>query len=124
MLRDGSRLNGLYLGAFMNGQALDFDWDDANRDHLARHGVTPQEAEEVVLGDPLDIELQTAEGCGGEERMLHVGETRKGRILELVATWRDGKARIISAWNASRQSKLDYLAEMRRRDGNIDDSEV
>jgi hypothetical protein len=108
----------------MNEQLLIFDWDEANQRHLARHKVTPQEAEEVVLGDPLDIELQTAEGSGGEERILHVGETRKGRILELVSTWRGGKARILSAWDAPRQSKLDYLAEMRRRYGSIDDSEV
>jgi hypothetical protein len=108
----------------MRDQTLVFDWDEANQRHLARHKVTPQEAEEVVLGDPLDIELQTAEGSGGEERILHVGETRKGRILELVSTWRGGKARILSAWDAPRQSKLDYLAEMRRRYGNIDDSEV
>jgi uncharacterized DUF497 family protein len=108
----------------MRDQTLVFDWDEANQRHLARHKVTPQEAEEVVLGDPLDIELQTAEGSGREERILHVGETRKGRILELVSTWRDGKARIISAWDAPRQSKLDYLAEMRRRYGSIDDSEV
>ena len=108
----------------MRDQTLVFDWDEANQRHLARHKVTPQEAEEVVLGDPLDIELQTAEGSGGEERILHVGETRKGRILELVSTWRGGKARILSAWDAPRQSKLDYLAEMRRRYGSIDDSEV
>ena len=108
----------------MNEQLLIFDWDEANQRHLARHKVTPQEAEEVVLGDPLDIELQTAEGSGGEERILHVGETRKGRILELVSTWRGGKARILSAWDAPRQSKLDYLTEMRRRYGSIDDSEV
>jgi uncharacterized DUF497 family protein len=108
----------------MREQTLVFDWDGANQRHLARHKVTPQEAEEVVLGDPLDIELQTAEGSGGEERILHVGETRKGRILELVSTWRGGKARILSAWDAPRQSKLDYLDEMRRRYGSIDDSEV
>ncbi len=108
----------------MREQTLVFDWDEANQRHLARHKVTPQEAEEVVLGNPLDIELQTAEGSGGEERILHVGETRKGRILELVSTWRGGKARILSAWDAPRQSKLDYLTEMRRRYGSIDDSEV
>jgi uncharacterized DUF497 family protein len=108
----------------MQRSSLVFDWDEANLAHLARHDVTPQEAEEVVLGDPLDIELQTAESSGGEERILHVGETRKGRILELVSTWRGGKARILSAWDAPRQSKLDYLAEMRRRYGSIDDSEV
>ena len=60
----------------MHGLGLEFDWDEANRNHLARHDVTPQEAEEVVLGDPLDIELQTAEG-GGEERVLHVGRHAK-----------------------------------------------
>jgi len=108
----------------MNRQSLEFDWDEANLRHLARHKVIPQEAEEVVLGNPLDIELQTAEGSGGEERILHVGETCKGRILELVSTWRGGKVRIVSAWDAPRQAKLDYLAEMRRRYGSIDDSEV
>lgn len=27
-----------------------FDWDDANSAHVSRHGVTPAEAEQVVLG--------------------------------------------------------------------------
>jgi uncharacterized DUF497 family protein len=108
----------------MHEKSLIFDWDEANLAHIARHDVKPEEAEQAILGDPLDIELQTAEGSGGEERILHVGETRKGRILELVSTWRGGKARILSAWDAPRQSKLDYLAEMRRRYGSIDDSEV
>jgi hypothetical protein len=31
-----------------------FDWDDANEEHLARHGVTPEEAEEA-LTDPRRI---------------------------------------------------------------------
>jgi len=54
----------------MREQTLVFDWDEANQRHLARHNVTPQEAEEVVLGDPLDTELQTIEGSGEEERLL------------------------------------------------------
>jgi hypothetical protein len=33
-----------------------FDWDDANILHVAEHDVTPEEAEEVILRDPLDIE--------------------------------------------------------------------
>ena len=49
----------------MNSKELDFDWDEANRNHLARHDVTADEAEEAILGDPLDIEMQRAEG-GGE----------------------------------------------------------
>ena len=31
-----------------------FDWDRANIDHIAEHDVTPDEAEEVILGDPLE----------------------------------------------------------------------
>jgi len=108
----------------MNGQSLKFDWDAGNRNHLARHDVKPQEAEEVVIGDPLDTELQTAEGSGEEERLLQLGQTAKGRILQLLTTWRGGRARVISAWDAPKQLKLHYLAEMRRRYGNTDDSEV
>ncbi|MGD0547279.1 MAG: BrnT family toxin [Terracidiphilus sp.] len=108
----------------MNGRSLNFDWDDANQDHLAWHGVTPREAEEVVLADPLDTELQTVEGSGEEERLLQLGETAKGRILQLLTTWRGGQVRVISAWDAPKQLKTYYLAEMRRRYGDTDDSEV
>ena len=108
----------------MNSQSLNFDWDDANRDHLARHGVKLQEAEEVVLGDPLDIEMQTAEGSGEEERLLQIGETAKGRILQLLTTWRVGQVRVISAWDAPKQLKTYYLAEMRRRYGSTNNTEV
>jgi uncharacterized DUF497 family protein len=98
----------------MKGPALLFDWDEANQEHLARHCVTPQEAEEVVLGEPLDTEMQIAGGGNGEERLLQLGETAKGRILQLVTTWRGGKVRVISAWDAPKQLKSYYLAEMRR----------
>jgi uncharacterized protein len=103
---------------------LIFEWDSANLDHIARHGVTAGEAEQVVLGDPLDIEMQVAEPDNSEERLLQLGETAKGRILQLLTTWRDGKVRVISAWDAPRQVKTYYLAEMRKRHGDCEDSEV
>lgn len=108
----------------MKKQVLEFEWDEANREHIARHDVTTEEAEEVVLGDPLDTELQIANGGDEEEQLLQLGETAKGRILQLVTTWRGGKVRVISAWDAPRQLKLYYLSEMRRRYGDIEDSEV
>jgi uncharacterized protein len=101
-----------------------FDWDDDNRSHIARHGVTPEEAEEVVLGDALDTEMQIADGNSEEERLLQLGETARGRILQLLTTWRRGRVRVISAWDAPRQLKLYYLSEMRRRHGNTEDPEV
>jgi uncharacterized DUF497 family protein len=113
-----------YLGAFMNEQELVFDWDAANLDHIAMHDVTQEEVEQAILGDPLDIEMQIEEDGSGEERLQHIGETAKGRILQLMTTWRDGKVRVISAWDAPKQLKLYYLAEMRRLYGDTEDSEV
>jgi hypothetical protein len=108
----------------MHEQGLVFEWDAANLGHIARHDVTREEAEEVVLGEPLDTELQTEAENGGEERLLQLGETAKGRILQLLTTWRGGKVRVISAWDAPAQLKTYYLAEMRRQHGNIEDSEI
>jgi hypothetical protein len=108
----------------MRGHPLVFEWDEANLGHIARHDVTEDEAQQVILGDPLDIEMQIAEEGNDEERLLQIGETAKGRILQLLTTWRGGKVRVISAWDAPKQLKTYYLAEMRRRHGDIEDSEV
>ena len=56
----------------------EFNWDDANVGHLARHGVSPFEAEEAVL-DPhaILLEIRTRD----EERVKAVGATSSGRIL-------------------------------------------
>jgi uncharacterized protein len=51
---------------------MEFDWDAANIRHIARHKVTPEEAEQVVENNPLDLAGQLA---NGEERILHLGET-------------------------------------------------
>jgi uncharacterized DUF497 family protein len=101
-----------------------FDWNEGNLAHIAQHEVTREEAEQALLGDPLDIELQVAESASREERLLQIGETAKGRILQLLTTWRGGKVRVISAWDAPKQLKSYYLAEMRRRHGDTEDSEV
>jgi uncharacterized DUF497 family protein len=37
---------------------FEFEWDDGNRKHIARHGVTPEEAEEVITSHPLVLEVQ------------------------------------------------------------------
>jgi hypothetical protein len=44
-----------------------FDWEQANIDHIAKHGITADEAEQVVLNDPIDLTMQLR---GGEERTL------------------------------------------------------
>jgi uncharacterized protein len=108
----------------MNGEGLSFDWDEGNRRHVAQHGVTPDEAEEALRRHPLDIELQIEDEGDGEERLLLLGETSSGRILQIVTTWREGKVRVISAWDAPKQLRTYYLDEMRRRYGHGENSEV
>lgn len=108
----------------MNEHGLCFQWDEANKDHLAKHDVTPEEAEEVIVGESLDIELQVADDADDEERLLQIGQTGKGRILQVVTTWRSGMVRVISAWDAPKQLKLYYLEEMGRRHGDVEDPEV
>ena len=82
-----------------------FDWDDANRKHVAEHGVTPSEAEEVIANDPLDLEVQL---INGEERILQIGETNALRILLVVTTWRGKRIRVITAFSAPPQLRKLY----------------
>ena len=35
---------------------MKFLWDSANVNHIARHNISPEEAEQVVRNTPLDLE--------------------------------------------------------------------
>ena len=52
-----------------------FDWDDANHVHIARHGIAPAEAEQIVLGASLPLESGER---SGEIRHTELGETTEG----------------------------------------------
>ena len=90
-----------------------FDWDDANVRHIARHGVSPEEAEQVLLNQPLDLDEQLR---NHERRILHLGETNSGRILNVVATKRDKRVRVVTAYPADRSDRRLYASEKRKRD--------
>jgi uncharacterized protein len=100
--------------------SLVFDWDDANIGHIAEHGVTPEEAEDVLLGDSLDLNFQADEG--DEERWSYLGQTNSGRILQVVITLRGEKIRVVTAFDASRQDKALYLETKAEHDGGFEDS--
>ena len=77
---------------------LVFDWDGANAAHIARHGVTPSEAEEVVSGASVPLET---EDRAGEERHAELGATAKGRLPIVAWTWRRRKIRVVTAFPAN-----------------------
>lgn len=81
--------------------AAKLDWDDANTEHIARHGVTPEEVEQAFANDPLVV--PAAQKRGGEERVLCAGLTDTGRALQFVYTMRCGRIRVITAHTAKRK---------------------
>ena len=52
-------------------------WDDENLEHIAGHGVSADEVEEAITGNPLVIR-------GREDRYLAYGKTADGRLLLVV----------------------------------------
>ncbi len=90
-----------------------FEWDDANILHLAEHGVTPEEAEEVLLGDPADAGFEVVDG---EERWAYIGETSEARILRVAITVREKRMRVVTAYEPGRRGKQLY---MKRRAGEL-----
>jgi hypothetical protein len=90
----------------MNG-GLRFAWDAYNISHLALHDVRPDEAEQALSGDVMDLEyLATPDG---EERWVAVGQTSAGRLLVLVWTMLEGGAyRPITAYPATKGLEAVY----------------
>ncbi len=87
---------------------MSFIWDTANIGHIAIHGVTPEEAEQVIQSDPLDLERQIQ---NYEERFVHLGETNSGRVLFVIITVREDMLRVVTAFPADKATRKHYLNE-------------
>ena len=83
-----------------------FDRDDANVDHLARHNVTPEEAEEA-LQDPRRIGTPAYE-VESERRWALIGATEDGRVLFVVFTRRGRQGRVVTGQDATPREKRRY----------------
>ena len=86
---------------------LNFDWDDENIGHIAKHKITPDEAEQALISDPIDVRFDP--DVNGEERWTYLGETSAGLILNIVITIRSDKIRVVTAYEAERTDRLLYL---------------
>jgi uncharacterized DUF497 family protein len=83
----------------------EFEGDEHNAGHIARHGVEPWEAEETIL-DTGRVGA-TAYRVRGEVRWAIVGATEAGRVL-LVLTERAGRSRVVTARDAEVKEKRRY----------------
>jgi uncharacterized protein len=92
---------------------VEFEWDEHNVEHLARHGVSPEEAEEVYLDGGRD----RRNGRQGEPRWWRRGRTSGGRWLTIVYTKRAGATRIISVFRSTPSSRKAERRARRRKGG-------
>lgn len=83
-----------------------FHWDEANVEHIARHGVEPYEVEEALL-DPERV-ARDARNVRGEVRRAVLGAAEAGRILFVVYTIRNEKIRSVMSRDATDGEKRAY----------------
>ena len=83
-----------------------FEWDRHNLKKVKAHRVNVVEVEEALSISPILIYEQDAEG---ETRYVYYGETAGLRLLAVVLTERNGKIRVITAYELDAGQKRDYL---------------
>lgn len=84
----------------------EFDWDDANLRHLARHRISRLEFEQAIANRPIIVDFNNE---SGEERWFAVGATDNVRILFLIYTYREDRIRPITGWDARKAMRESYF---------------
>jgi uncharacterized DUF497 family protein len=85
---------------------LSFDWDEANLEHISFHEVKPEEAEQALINEPVELDYDVVEN---EERWTSIGHTNRLRVLKVVWTLRGEKVRVVTALDAAKQEARGYL---------------
>jgi uncharacterized DUF497 family protein len=74
----------------------ELEWDDDNVEHLARHGISPDEVEELFEG----IVVRRRGGTDAVDRFRLLGRTAAGRYLTIIAQRRARDAfRAFTGWD-------------------------
>lgn len=87
-----------------------FEWDKGNEQKNVKHGVTPAEAEQIFLNEPL-IVLDDLMHSDTEQRFHALGQTGEGRLLHISFTIRTNLIRVISARDMHRKERAIYEQE-------------
>ena len=86
-----------------------FEWDAGNVMKGDKHDVTPAEAEQVFVNEPLVV-LEDAAHSRTETRWHALGRTNERRLLHVVFTLRaqGSRVRVISARPMHRKERAAY----------------
>ncbi|MBI4653568.1 MAG: BrnT family toxin [Nitrospirae bacterium] len=78
-------------------------WDEETVFHIAKHGISPVEVEEVVFGDnPLILK-------GREGKYIVLSKTLSGRYLTVVIAFKlKGRAKVITARDMDEKERKYY----------------
>ncbi len=90
---------------------LEAEWDEHNVEHIRRHGVEPEEVEEIVYEDCYPCRIVRVGRRGiREARWAVFGQTCAGRyLLAIVAPYsRRGVWRAVTARDMGAQAKRRY----------------
>ena len=88
--------------------SVEFEWDAVKAPrNRRRHGVVFGEAAETFL-DPLAAVSLDVEHSDGEQRLMLLGRSLRGRLLVTVFTEREDRIRIISSRPANRREVKGY----------------
>ncbi|OLV16844.1 BrnT family toxin [Deinococcus marmoris] len=94
---------------------MDFDWDAANLEHIARHKVEADEVEEMV-GDPAALVRTAHRGPRNQKRYAFVGATEAERVLAVILEERGERSRTVTARPASIEERRAYAAQEENND--------
>ncbi len=77
----------------------DIDWDDANREHATRHGISEEEITQALVNNP--TVRRNRKGRSGDYYAF--GVTNGGRRIVVVIAWHADRrmVRPITAWEES-----------------------
>lgn len=88
---------------------MDFRWNDWNIDHIAEHGISPEEAEYVV-----ENASQPYPDMIGDGKALVIGRTSAGEYLQVIFIFDDdGTVYVIHARPLTDKEKRRYRRRMR-----------
>jgi uncharacterized DUF497 family protein len=82
-----------------------FEWDRNNLRKVRAHEIKREEAEQVLLNDPIPINDQDVDG---ELRFVYYGETNAGRLLAVIATERGDNLRVVTAYDLNARQRRTY----------------
>ncbi|WP_334110004.1 BrnT family toxin [Thermodesulfitimonas autotrophica] len=90
-----------------------FYWTRGRIDHIARHGVKPEEVEEAAFDDPHRVvqRLKKAKALPGQMIYRLLGQTGSGHYLTIIFLFTGrGQAYVITARDMTPAERRYYLA--------------